>query len=45
MVQNSLRGWKYEAIKIKELLSQSIGIINSYYRPTENELLNDDLQV
>jgi hypothetical protein len=32
-------------INIEKLLSHSIGISNSYYRPTENELLEDYLKV
>src|SRR4051812_3010651 len=32
-------------INIEKLLSHSIGIRNSYYRPTENELLEDYLKV
>jgi len=32
-------------INIEKLLSHSIGISNSYYRPTENELLDDYLKV
>jgi hypothetical protein len=32
-------------INIEKLLSHSIGISNSYYRPTENELLTDYLKV
>jgi hypothetical protein len=32
-------------INIEKLLSHSIGISNSYYRPTENELLEDYLRV
>jgi len=32
-------------INIEKLLSHSIGISNSYYRPTENELLEDYLNV
>jgi hypothetical protein len=31
-------------INIEKLLSHSIGISNSYYRPTENELLEDYLK-
>ena len=32
-------------INVEKLLSHSIGISNSYYRPTENELLEDYLKV
>ena len=32
-------------INIEKLLSHSIGISNSYYRPTENELLEDYLKI
>ncbi len=32
-------------INIEKLLSHSIGISNSYYRPTESELLDDYLKV
>lgn len=32
-------------INIEKLLSHSIGISNSYYRPTENEILEDYLKV
>jgi len=32
-------------INVEKLLSHSIGISNSYYRPTENELLDDYLKV
>ena len=32
-------------INIEKLLSHSIGISNSYYRPTENELLQDYLKL
>jgi hypothetical protein len=32
-------------INIEKLLSHSIGISNSYYRPTETELLDDYLKV
>ena len=32
-------------INIEKLLSHSIGISNSYYRPTEKELLEDYLKV
>ncbi len=32
-------------INIEKLLSHSIGISNSYYRPTENELLEDYLRI
>jgi hypothetical protein len=32
-------------INIEKLLSHSIGISNSYYRPSENELLEDYLKV
>jgi len=32
-------------INIEKLLSHSIGISNSYYRPTETELLDDFLKV
>jgi hypothetical protein len=32
-------------INIEKLLSHSIGISNSYYRPTENELMEDYLKV
>ena len=32
-------------INIEKLLSHSIGISNSYYRPTENELIEDYLKV
>jgi hypothetical protein len=32
-------------INIEKLLSHSIGISNSYHRPTENELLEDYLRV
>ncbi len=32
-------------ISIEKLLSHSIGISNSYYRPTENELFQDYLKV
>jgi hypothetical protein len=34
-----------KAINVEKLLSHSIGISNSYYRPTENELLEDYLKV
>jgi hypothetical protein len=34
-----------KSINIEKLLSHSIGISNSYYRPTENELLEDYLKV
>lgn len=50
---HSLRKWYktrceiagMKPINIEKLLSHSIGISNSYYRPTENELLNDYLKV
>ena len=32
-------------INVEKLLSHSIGISNSYYRPTENDLLEDYLKV
>ena len=32
-------------INVEKLLSHSIGISNSYYRPTENEILEDYLKV
>jgi len=32
-------------INVEKLLSHSIGISNSYYRPTENELFEDYLKV
>lgn len=32
-------------INVEKLLSHSIGISNSYYRPTENELLDDYLKI
>ncbi|WP_458721062.1 hypothetical protein [Candidatus Nitrosocosmicus sp. R] len=32
-------------INVEKLLSHSIGISNSYYRPTENEILDDYLKV
>ncbi len=50
---HSLRKWfktrceigGMKPINIEKLLSHSIGISNSYYRPTENELLQDYLKV
>jgi hypothetical protein len=50
---HSLRKWfkmrgeiaGMKPINIEKLLSHSIGISNSYYRPTENELLEDYLKV
>ncbi len=49
---HSLRKWfktraelaGMKPINIEKLLSHSIGISNSYYRPTENELLDDYLK-
>ena len=32
------------SINIEMLMSHSIGVSNSYYKPTEDELLNDYLQ-
>jgi hypothetical protein len=50
---HSLRKWfktrcevaGMKPINIEKLLSHSIGISNSYYRPTENEILDDYLNV
>lgn len=50
---HSLRKWfktrcevaGMKPINVEKLLSHSIGISNSYYRPTENEILDDYLKV
>lgn len=50
---HSLRKWfktrceiaGMKPINVEKLLSHSIGISNSYYRPTENDLLDDYLKV
>lgn len=45
MVQDTLRTWRNETVEFETLLSHRTGISDSYYRPTENDLLQDYLSV